>query len=392
MNEEKNSVNGTVRSKSDGNPLGVLQVFDRLEVGPVRLEKRRVTAPYRLVWEGKEEAIDLIYRFEEDMFNPSDAASQNLASLMAAQVALNYGLFCKSLVFWGLYDETDQKFLQDAAENTAREIYVKKFLEPNPFLTGNAVNLPVVKKKRYLDAELVFPDQKRSKAPWYLHAMDKDRVAVLSSGGKDSLLTFGLMHEIGKDVHPVFVNESGRHWFTALNAYRYFNKHIANTSRVWVNSDRVFAWMLRRMPFIRQDFANIRSDEYPIRLWTVAVFLFGVLPVAHKRGISRILIGDEYDTTRRLYYQGIPHYDGLYDQSRFFDNALSRYYLRKGWSMSQFSVLRPLSELLIEKMLVERYPHLQEHQVSCHAAHKREERIHPCGNCEKSLEFKVFHR
>jgi creatinine amidohydrolase/Fe(II)-dependent formamide hydrolase-like protein/7-cyano-7-deazaguanine synthase in queuosine biosynthesis len=213
--------------------------------------------------------------------------------------------------------------------------------------------------------------------------MDKDRVAVLSSGGKDSLLTFGLMNEIGKDVHPIFVNESGRHWFTALNAYRYFNKHIANTSRVWVNSDRVFAWMLRRMPFIRQDFANIRSDEYPIRLWTVAVFLFGVLPVAHKRGISRILIGDEYDTTRRVYYQGIPHYDGLYDQSRFFDNALSRYYLRKGWSMSQFSILRPLSELLIEKTLVERYPHLQEHQVSCHAAHKREERIHPCGNCEK---------
>jgi creatinine amidohydrolase/Fe(II)-dependent formamide hydrolase-like protein len=45
--------------------------------------------------------------------------------------------------------------------------------------------------------------------------------------------------------------------------------------------------------------------------------------------------------------------------------------------------LRPLSELLIEKILVKRYPHLQEHQVSCHAAHKKTERVRPCGKCEK---------
>jgi hypothetical protein len=38
---------------------------------------------------------------------------------------------------------------------------------------------------------------------------------------------------------------------------------------------------------------------------------------------------------------------------------------------------------LIEKILVKRYPHLQQHQVSCHAAHKEGQRIHPCGQCEK---------
>ena len=41
--------------------------------------------------------------------------------------------------------------------------------------------------------------------------------------------------------------------------------------------------------------------------------------------------------------------------------------------MHQFSVLRHLSELLIEKILVERYPDLQAMQVSCHAAHKDEQ-------------------
>jgi creatinine amidohydrolase/Fe(II)-dependent formamide hydrolase-like protein len=141
--------------------------------------------------------------------------------------------------------------------------------------------------------------------------------------------------------------------------------------------------MLRRLPFVRDDFASLRSDEYPIRLWTVAVFLFGALPILRTRRIGRLLIGDEFDTTVRVSHNGITHYDGLYDQSRYFDYALTRYFLRKGWGVSQFSVLRPLSEILIEKVLVERYPDLQSIQTSCHATHKEDERIGPCGRCEK---------
>ena len=67
---------------------------------------------------------------------------------------------------------------------------------------------------------------------------------------------------------------------------------------------------------MRPDFARLRSDDYPIRLWTVAVFVFGVLPLVRKRGLGRIVIGCEHDTTRVVEHEGIPHYDGLYDQSR----------------------------------------------------------------------------
>ena len=108
----------------------------------------------------------------------------------------------------------------------------------------------------------------------------RDRYGVLSSGGKDSLLSFGLLREAidgakgltpaearaPGDVHPIFVNESGRHWFTAVNAYRAFKSSFPNTARVWVNSDRLFNWMLRQMPFIRKDFQSLRADSYPVRL------------------------------------------------------------------------------------------------------------------------------
>jgi len=372
------------RQPDDGREID-LQVFDSLQVGPVQLERRRMVAPYRLAWKGGNEQTELIYRFEEDVFDPKDEMSHNLASMMAAQVAINYGLFCRSIVFRGIYDEADRRFIGDMSENTAREIYVKKFLQPNPLLKDEASGLLPVHRDRYSAAALEFPDitDRRGRYEWKLWPTHRSRHAILSSGGKDSLLSYGLLDELGRETHPIFINESGRHWFTALNAYRHFHKHVPNTARVWVNSDRVFNWMLRHMPFVRQDFASIRSDEYAIRLWTVAVFLFGALPLLRRRGIGRLIIGDEYDTTRRTSFQGISHYDGLYDQSRYFDNALSRYYLRKGWGVSQFSVLRPLSEILIQKTLTERYPKLQRQQVSCHATHKEGDRVRPCGRCEK---------
>jgi hypothetical protein len=188
---------------------------------------------------------------------------------------------------------------------------------------------------------------------------------------------------MGKNCHPIFVNESGRHWLTALNAHRYLSETHVGTGRVWTNSDRLFAWFLRHLPFVRQDFAQLRADDYPIRLWTVAVFLFGALPLMRKRGIGRIAIGDEFDTTRKAFHHGIAHYDGLFDQSLYFDAALTRYFAKKGWGVIQFSLVRWLSELLVQKTLAERFSDLLRHQVSCHATHLDEGRVRPCGRCEK---------
>jgi len=365
--------------------LKLLNVINRLEIGPANVQKRRIIAPYKVIQNGETDSLNLEYSFEEDVFDPDDKMSINLANIITAQVALNYGLFCDEIIFYGIFDKVDQKFINDMAANTAREIFVKKFLEHNPFLQSEATAIPPVKLDRYLQAKLVF----NTETPLYEvdksfnRDVDRSRCAILSSGGKDSLLSYSLMKELGYETHPIFINESGRHWFTALNAYRYFRNNYPETARVWTNSDRIFSWMLRHLPFVRKDFARLRSDEYPIRLWTVAVFLFGALPLLQKRGIGRIIIGDEYDTTRRLSHRGITHYGGLYDQSRYFDNALTHYFARKKWNIHQFSIIRSLSEMLIEKILAKRYPEHQKYQMSCHAAHIQGEHVYPCGYCEK---------
>ena len=362
-----------------------LVVFEKLKVHKVLVEPKRVRATYSVYsGNGSSESRELIYSYNERYFDPGDWQDVNLASIMLAQVALNYGLFFETIEFDGVYDEADRSFLRSMIENTSREILVNKILNPTEFLKPPYNETQTETMERYTAAKLVFlnSDHENLKRKEGSPKPDLDKYAILSSGGKDSLLTYGLVSEIG-EAHPVFINESGRHWFSAVNAHAYFKEHEPNTAKPWCNSDRIFNWMAKQMPFIRENFQQIRADVYPIRLWTVAVFLFGVLPIARKRGIGNVLIGDEYDTTIKGNFQGISHYHALYDQSKYFDNAMTRYYRKKGWGIYQYSILRSLSELLILKILVRRYPELQAQQVSCHAAHEKDGRMLPCGNCEK---------
>jgi len=204
-------------------PLAALEVLDVLEVGPARVERNAVVTPYRVAGAAGEAVHELAYRYDEDVFDPSSESDVNLASMITAQVAVNYGLFAKRLVFQGPFDDEDQRFLRAMLANTAREIFVKKFLQPNPFLDDAVRHLPPVKASSYVRGEVVFSGSGGVR-PAARPAADGHgmRYAVLSSGGKDSLLSYGLLHELGHEVHPIFLNESGRHWFTALNAYRDF--------------------------------------------------------------------------------------------------------------------------------------------------------------------------
>jgi hypothetical protein len=365
--------------------LDSFKVLRKLTIKNIHVEPKKVKALYQVEsYTGETNSFELIYSYEHPYFDQLRPADVNLASMMLAQVALNYGLFCEIIEFDGLFDLSDQKFIEDMMENTSREILTNKLLIKNEFLKPPYNELKPEKRDRYTQARIhiVNTQYQHLKPSREVDETDPDKYAILSSGGKDSLLTYGLVKEFG-EPYPIFINEAGRHWFTAVNAHRFFHENEPNTGKPWCNSDRLFNWMLKQLPFIKENFASIRSDIYPIRLWTVAVFLFGVLPVARKNGIGNILIGDEYDTTVTGNLQGITHYNGLYDQSKYFDNTMTRYYRSKGWRINQFSILRSMSEILIMKILIKRYPHLQKHQVSCHAAHEVNGRMYPCGKCEK---------
>lgn len=356
-----------------------------LRVYNIEVQPKRVSATYEILHKDGTVATNvLFYTYNHALFSKKKKEDLNLASMMVAQVAINYGLFCEELIFEGYYDKADQEFIKYMVENTSREILTNKLLIDNPFLTAPYQNLEAEQQEQYTQAKIVFSQEiiPLNKGHYEGVTPNLDQYAILSSGGKDSLLSYGLIKEFG-EPHPIFVNEAGRHWFTAVNSYRHFKEVEPHTRKVWCNSDRIFNWMLKNFSFIKPNYASMRADIYPIRLWTVSVFLFGVLPIALKNGLANIIVGDEYDTTEKQTINGISHYAALYDQSKYFDNALTRYYQKKGWNLYQYSILRSLSELLIMKVLIKRYPELQQYQTSCHAVHEKDKRMYPCGNCEK---------
>lgn len=363
----------------------ILQYIDLIEVGPARLEKNRLAMPYKIIVQQQSFQTELIYKYNECVFDKS-LESENLAGTIGSQVAINYGLFAKKILYKGVFTRADRKFIKDMTDITSNEILVHKVLKPNIYIKDEIKTLIENAGPVFSRAVIEFEEVRAEHGMLDKHnswPSNDQSYLVLSSGGKDSLLGFSLLNELGHDIHPVFVNESGRHWFTSLNAYRYFRDNIQNTAKVWTNSDRVFNFFLRHLPFIKKDFSKISSDDYPVRLWTVAVFIFGVLPLAKKRKIARLIIGDEYDTTYKLSYRGVTHYNAVYDQGRYFDNAFTRYYMEKGYNICQFSILRNLSELMIQNILCKRYPEMQKLQVSCHSAIVDGDLARPCGKCEK---------
>ena len=157
--------------------------------------------------------------------------------------------------------------------------------------------------------------------------LDENACGVLSSGGKESLLTYAMLKEIGARVYPLYVNESGGHWRTALSAYRHHADNEPNTARVWINVDRFYTFMLDHMRIIRADHRQVWSDTYPIRLCIFPVYVFFLLPIFASKKIGNLLIGSEFDDPRLSpFYKGIKHYYGVYDQTQDFDLRMEEWY------------------------------------------------------------------
>jgi hypothetical protein len=106
--------------KIENSPLKILQVIDQLEVGPSKLEQNRIITPYKIIQNNNEHVVDLIYKYEDNVFDTDDFISQNLASIIGAQVAMNYGLFCKKIIFKGLLTDLDRRFIYYKMYNKAK--------------------------------------------------------------------------------------------------------------------------------------------------------------------------------------------------------------------------------------------------------------------------------
>ncbi len=334
------------------------------------------------------------HTFVQEIRYEEDIAEFHLPLLRMAfcMPLLNYGLFCEKFILHFPLCESDFRLLYDMNETFSRDIFVNKILRRRANYILSAY-LPHEESIRFQDSnpraeinpESVVPDHVLIKD------MDGQRCGVLSSGGKESLLSYALLDEIGSEVYPFYVNESGGHWRTALPAYRHHKEKDRKTQRVWTNVDRFYNFMLDHLPFIRRDHRKIKADTYPIRLCIFPFYVFALLPLFVQKKIGNLLIGSEFDDLRSPpVYRGIPHYFGIYDQHQDYDLRMNEWYSKRISGLSQWSAVRSISGLIVERILTSRYPHLAKYQRSCHSCHFENQEILPCGTCSKCLGVLLF--
>ncbi len=191
---------------------------------------------------------------------------------------LNYGLFSKKLKLKFPISKIDYDILKRLNIIFSKDIFVNKILRRRAdyilkeFLPKEENIKPEdANPKALIEPSKVYPDRVISSD------IDKNSCGVLSSGGKESLLSYGLLNEIGCKTYPLYVAESGGHWRTAIPAYRYHKKNDNKTQHVWTNIDRFYVFMLDNLKIIRPDHRKIWADTYPIRLCIFPFYVFFVI-------------------------------------------------------------------------------------------------------------------
>ena len=305
---------------------------------------------------------------------------------------LNYGLFSKQFKLDFPIRKSDIELLNELNQIFSKDIFVNKILRrkanyilPEYLPKEEDVKPGDANPKAEIKPTKIYSDEIIS------DKMNKNNCGVLSSGGKESLLTYGMLKEIGCNVYPLYINESGGHWRTAIPAYRYHKRKEPNTKRVWTNIDRFYNFMLDNLMFIRPDHRKVWADTYPIRLCIFPFYVFSLLPIYADNKIGNLLIGSEFDDLRsKPMDNGIVHYYGIYDQHQDYDILMNRWYEKRMPGLIQWSALRNISGLIVERILFSRYLELVKNQRSCHSCHFEKNEIVPCGRCSKCMGILLF--
>jgi len=355
--------------------LPELKCFDYIAIERPRISARRVRARYVLGVDGEERSYELIHSYRERI--PKVAV---LAKLMSIIPAINYGLFTPEIRFEFTLDPRDLRFFEDMMRVTARDIFVNRIANPSEFLKSDFVPRRITPEMAEPMAKLVPEGVEEEEIDF---EPDYSKCALMLSGGKESLLTYGLMKELGCDVYPFFYNESGSHWHVAIPAYHWFEENEPNTRRVWSNADRLYTFIERNMRILH-GVGKRKAEVYPIRLFFFEGYAFAFLPLIYKYSIGNLLFGNEYDDPRSYEpFRGIEHYNATYDQSQDFELYMTHWFGERNLGIRQWSAVRPLTGLVVERILYNRYPHLFVLQRSCHSVHRENEDYVPCGTCFK---------
>ncbi|MHB1662484.1 MAG: metal-binding protein, partial [Thermoplasmataceae archaeon] len=208
---------------------------------------------------------------------------------------INFSFFSRELVLDFPVTPEDLKFIKEMVRINNIEVFINKicrrryeFFKRHVIPSNDEINLANAIGETSITANNIIENDSTIKA-------GRGGSMILSSGGKESLLSMGIMKKIGEDVHPFFFNESGSHWLPAKTSYEYFRNSGYNPLKVWSNTDRFYKKTLRNMDILDKRQIERKTDTYPVQLFIFPVYLLSSLPLVIKLGVSNIIMGNEFD-------------------------------------------------------------------------------------------------
>lgn len=357
-----------------------IRCFNTITITPVYFDES--SAKIKIDADGKQYIIR--YRYNRPVY-----MDENIAGLMGLFPVINYGIFTERIVMDFPVNKNQIEYIQKFLKINNREVFVNRLCS---------------KRWRFFKDEFVPAEQEITEENSYGRTELEFRIirddiykmkgsgesVVMLSGGKESLMTFGLLSEIQENTEAFFFNESGGHWKIAKPSYDVINE-TGKAIKVWSDLDRFYNRMNRSIAILNEKVAFSWADDYPVQLFIFPVYLVSLIPAIMKYGYSHIWMGNEMDDPFEISaFKNLKHYAGVYDQSVDFQQDFSGFLKSMGIECDLNSAVYNIYGCLIEKILVKRYHHLYLLQRSCHSCHYEDGKIIPCGKCSKCVGVRLF--
>ncbi|MEM3547274.1 MAG: hypothetical protein QXU47_08885 [Candidatus Bathyarchaeia archaeon] len=236
--------------------------------------------------------------------------------------------------------------------------------------------------KRFSKFQYFFEDGVSPK--YYLHREDLVEAAtLLFSFGKDSLLTYALCREI--DVEPVlvYVKEPLTTW------ENYFKEEL---------SKRFFQEFGDEVLFIDNELGALREPDKSLEErgwygWELQLTQIGLmlLPIAYARKAKYIFFGNEKSCDEGFWDAEGFWCNPVYEQSSEWIFKFREIVKTLGFEKILISsLIEPLHELAVIRILHHRYPEIAKYQMSCGENMPEPRSSRWCGNCSKCARMYIF--
>jgi len=211
-----------------------------------------------------------------------------------------------------------------------------------------------------------------------------EKSVVNMSFGKDSLLTYALAQEIGIEPKAVFMED---------NSVMIENQYKKDLIKRFSKEQGKEVWSFRNGTGVIHDY---RHWKMPRTEWgyghLITELFLDIMPFAHKYGAKYILFGNEKSCddsyVNKDGYQSYPVFDQSSDWMVELTN-IARTLTNK--QAKVVSLIEPLYELGIIKVLHQRYPEIGKFQMSCFPDESEYGKKHFwCEHCSKCARIFIF--